>query len=129
MARIMVVDDEPDVAELIPFMFTREGHSCTALHNGKDALAELGLEPPDAAKPLPDLVIMDVMMPVMDGCAVSARMREDSSTKSIPAIMLPGKEGMRALLQRAPNLAAHLDKPFDPKALRQLVGAMLEGAR
>lgn len=129
MARILVVDDEHDVAALIAFMFTREGHSCIATHNGKDALAELGLEPPDANKPLPDLVIMDVMMPVMDGCAVCARMREDARTKSIPVVMLTGKDGMRDLLQRAPNVAAHLDKPFDPKALRQLVSAMLEGAR
>lgn len=128
MARILVVDDERDVAELITFMFTREGHSCTALHNGKDALAELGLEPHDPAKPPPDLVILDVMMPVMDGYALCARMREDARTKSIPVIMLTGKEGMRDLLRLTPNVAAHLDKPFDPKALRQLVSAMLEGA-
>ncbi|OGS38719.1 MAG: hypothetical protein A2506_03775 [Elusimicrobia bacterium RIFOXYD12_FULL_66_9] len=125
----MVVDDERDVAELITFMFAREGHSCTACYNGKEAVAALGLEPPDAAKPLPDLLILDVMMPVMDGYAVCARMREDARTKSIPIVMLTGKEGMRDLLSRAPNVAAHLDKPFDPKALRQLVGAMLEGAR
>ena len=124
----MVIDDDHSVAELITFMFQRDGHSCTTLHNGKQALVELGLEPPDAAKTLPDLVILDVMMPVMDGCAVCARMHEDARTKSIPIVMLTGKGGMRDFLQRAPNVAAHLDKPFDPKTLRHLVGAMLEGA-
>ena len=128
MARILVVDDERDVAELITFMFRREGHSCTALHDGREVLVELGLEPPDAAKPLPDLVIMDVMMPLMDGYAVCARMRQEARTKSIPVIMLTAKGGMSGLFARTPNVAAHLDKPFDPKALRQLVGAMLEGA-
>ena len=129
MARILVVDDERDVAELITFMFQRDGHACATVHNGKEAMAEMGLDPADPAKALPDLVIMDVMMPVMDGYAVCARMREDARTKSIPVIMLTGKEGMRGLLQLTPNVAAHLDKPFDPKALKQVVGAMLEGAR
>jgi CheY-like chemotaxis protein len=129
MARILVVDDERDVAELISFMFQREGHSCAIRHNGKEALAEMGLEPSDDGKPLPDLVILDVMMPVMDGYAVCARMHEDSRTKSIPILMLTARGNMRDLLRRSPNVAAHLDKPFDPKALRQLVGAMLEGTR
>lgn len=129
MARILVVEDERDVAELITFMLAREGHACTARHDGKEALAELGLDPPDAARPLPDLVIMDVMMPFVDGYTVCARMREDARTRSIPVLMLTGKHGMRDLLERAPNVAAHLGKPFDPKSLRQLVGAMLAGTR
>lgn len=127
MARIMVVDDERDVAELITFMLAREGHACTACHDGRQAVAALGLDPQDESAVLPDLVILDVMMPLMDGYAVCARMREDSRTKSIPIIMLTGKDGMRDLHRLTPNIAAHLDKPFDPKALRQLVSAMLEG--
>lgn len=129
MARILVVDDERDVAELITFMLEREGHSCAAAYDGQEAISALGLEPPDASKTLPDLVIMDVMMPIMDGYAVCARMREDERTRSVPILMLTGKGGMRELNQRAPNVAAHLDKPFDPKALRQLVASMLEGTR
>jgi len=129
MARILVVDDERDVVELIAFMFTKEGHACICLHDGAQALAELGLEPTDPAKSLPDLVIMDVMMPRVDRYEVCTRMRQDPRTRAVPVLMLTGKGAMSELHQRTPNIAEHLDKPFDPKTLRQLVGAMLEGAR
>ncbi|OGR46465.1 MAG: hypothetical protein A2X40_08275 [Elusimicrobia bacterium GWC2_65_9] len=129
MARILVVDDERDVADLIKFMLNRDGHECTVLYDGGQALKALGLEPADAAQPVPDLVILDVMMPVADGYAVCARMREDARTKDIPVLILTAKTGMQDLHQLAANAARHLAKPFDPKALRRLVAAMLEGTR
>lgn len=129
MARILVVDDERDIADLIKFMLNRDGHDCTLLYDGGQALKALGLEPADASKPAPDLVILDMLMPVADGYAVCARMRGDARTKDIPVLILTAKSGMQELHQRAPNATRQLAKPFDPKALRQLVGAMLEEAR
>ena len=129
MARILIVDDEQDVVELIKFMLEKEGHVCATRHDGGEALVELGLEPSDESKPLPDLVILDVMMPIMDGYEVCSRMRENSRTKDVPVLILTAKGGMKELHQRTPNVAEHLDKPFDPRQLRQLINAMLEGAR
>lgn len=127
MARILVVDDETDVAVMLKFMLERDGNEVTTANNGLQALAALGLEPRDEAKPLPDLAILDVMMPELDGYGVCARMFSDARTAAIPVIMLTAKGDMRELNERAPNVAAHVDKPFDPRALRELVAGMLGG--
>ncbi|MDE2509816.1 MAG: response regulator [Elusimicrobia bacterium] len=128
MARILVVDDERDVATMLKFMLEKDGHSVSTAHDGLAALGALGIQPPDASKPIPDLAILDVMMPELDGYAVCARMYEDPRTKTVPVLMLTAKGGIRELQhQMAPNVAAHVDKPFDPRALRELVAGMLEG--
>ncbi|MDE2142302.1 MAG: response regulator [Elusimicrobia bacterium] len=128
MARILVVDDERDVATMLKFMLEKDGHSVSTAHDGLAALEALGIQPPDASKPIPDLAILDVMMPALDGYSVCARMYEDPRTKTVPVLMLTAKGGIRELQhQMAPNVAAHVDKPFDPRALRELVAGMLEG--
>ena len=127
MAHILVVDDERDVATMLKFMLEKDGHTVSAAYDGRAALAEMGIEPADAAKPLPDLAILDVMMPELDGYAVCARMYEDARAKTVPVLMLTAKGGMRGLNELAPNVAAHVDKPFDPRALRELVAGMLGG--
>jgi CheY-like chemotaxis protein len=125
MARLLIVDDEHDVAVMLKFMFERDGHAVETAHDGAQALAALGLEPADAAKTLPDLVMLDVMMPQMDGYAVCDRMYSDPRTKAIPVLMLTAKGDMKELHHRTPNVAAHVDKPFDPKTLREMVAGML----
>jgi CheY-like chemotaxis protein len=127
MARILVVDDERDVATMLKFMLEKDGHAVTKAHNGAEALVELGVEPVDASKPVPDLAILDVMMPELDGYEVCERMFKDPRTRAVPVIMLTAKGGMRELNERTPNVAAHVDKPFDPRALRDLVAGMLGG--
>ena len=125
MALLLIVDDERDVATMLKFMFERDGHRVEAANDGLQALALLGLEPADASKPLPDLVMLDVMMPLMDGYAVCDRMYADPRTKAIPVLMLTAKGDMKELHHRTPNVAAHVDKPFDPKTLREMVAGML----
>jgi two-component system alkaline phosphatase synthesis response regulator PhoP len=127
MARILVVDDERDVATMLKFMLEKDGHVVEAAHDGRQALAALGVEPSDAEKAVPQLVILDVMMPELDGYAVCARMFEEPRTKLVPVLMLTAKGGMRELHAVTPNVAAHVDKPFDPRALRELVAGMLGG--
>jgi CheY-like chemotaxis protein len=127
MAHILVVDDERDVATMLKFMLEKDGHTVAAAYDGLAALAAMGIEPPDAAKPLPDLAILDVMMPELDGYAVCARMYENARTKTVPVLMLTAKGGMRELHDVTPNVAAHVDKPFDPRELRDLVSGMLGG--
>jgi CheY-like chemotaxis protein len=127
MARILVVDDERDVATMLKFMLEKDGHVVETAHDGRAALDALGLETPDGERPLPDLVILDVMMPELDGPAVCARMFEDPRTKPVPVLMLTAKGAMRELHALTPNVAAHIDKPFDPRALRELISEMMGG--
>ncbi len=128
MARIMIVDDERDVVTLLRYLLERDGHEITAAYNGEEALAALGVEPPSEAQ-VPDLIIMDVMMPVLDGYSVSEKLAASPRTRGVPLIVLTAKGEMRDLFQRARNVAAYLDKPFDPKKLRELIASMLEGAK
>ena len=129
MARILVVDDERDVAIMLKFMLEKAGHTVGLAHDGAEALAAMGLDPADATKEPPEVVILDVMMPVMDGYAVCARMFENARTRAVPVIMLTARGGMKELHGRTPNVAAHVDKPFDPAALRDLVSAMMKETR
>lgn len=129
MARILVVDDERDVATMLKFMLEKDGHVVETAHDGRAALNALGLETGDGHRPVPDLVILDVMMPELDGPAVCARMFEDARTKAVPVLMLTAKGAMRDLHALTPNVAAHIDKPFDPRALRELIAGMMGGGR
>lgn len=123
----MIVDDEADVATLLRFLLEKDGHTVATASNGQDALEKLGVEPPNADTELPDVIVMDVMMPVMDGYTLSAKLAADARTRSLPLIVLTAKGETRALFDFAPNVAAYIDKPFDPKTLRDLIASMLTG--
>lgn len=125
MGHIMIVDDERDVVELIRFILDRAGHKVTTAFNGAEALAQLGVEPKNEAAELPDLIVLDVMMPVLDGYSVTARLGEEARTSSIPILVLTAKGDMRDLFQRASNVAAYIEKPFEPKNLQELIAGML----
>ena len=95
-----------------------------AAYHGGEALAKLGLEPAGDAV-LPDLVIMDVMMPVADGYTVARRAGEDAKTRGVPILMLTAKGQTRELFEGQANVAAVLEKPFDPQRLREMVKSIL----
>lgn len=125
VARILVVDDERDVVTLVGFLLKKDGHEVETAFHGGEALARLGLEPP-AETALPDLVIMDVMMPVADGYTVARRAGEDARTRGVPILMLTAKGQTRALFEGQPNVAAVLEKPFDPQRLREMVNCIFK---
>ncbi|MEK7389939.1 MAG: response regulator [Elusimicrobiota bacterium] len=125
MARIMLVDDERDVVALVQFMLERDGHTVIAAHDGGEALAKIGIEPRDETALAPDLLLLDVMMPLVDGYEVCSRLYEDPRTRAVPVIVLTARGASKELFHATPNVAAHLDKPFDPKDLRELIKEML----
>lgn len=127
-ATIMVVDDEPEIVTLLRFVLEKEGYKVTEAGNGKIALERLGMDPPKAGIPLPDLMILDIMMPVMDGYALNMKLQSFDATRSIPILVLTAKgQKMRDLFEMAPNVAAYVQKPFDPKTLRELIAGILSG--
>lgn len=124
MARILLVDDERDVVTLLKFLLERDGHDVAAAFNGEEALARI-----DGGTALPDLIILDLMMPVMDGFAVAARLNADSRTKNVPIILMTAKGGLKEALKTSPNIVGGLDKPFDPVKFRALVAEKLQAAK
>jgi len=126
MARILLVDDERDVVTLIKFMLEKDGHNVTEAGNGQIALERLGLEPVKPELALPDLIVLDIMMPVMDGYQLNMRLQTEARAKDIPILVLTAKgQKMRDLFEMAPNVAAYVQKPFDPKMLRELIAGIL----
>jgi DNA-binding response OmpR family regulator len=79
--KILVVDDEPDVVQLLSARLSSGGYNVLKAYNGKNALAI-------AKKESPDLIILDIMMPELDGSKTAAILKEDPATKNIPVIFL-----------------------------------------
>jgi CheY-like chemotaxis protein len=127
-ATVMVVDDEPEIVTLLRFVLEKEGYRVTEAGNGQVALERLGVEPGSQPAPFPDLIILDIMMPVMDGYVLNMRLQADEKTRGIPILVLTAKgQKMRDLFEMAPNVAAYVQKPFDPKMLRELIAGILSG--
>ncbi len=126
MARILIVDDEGDVVTLITFVLEKDGHRVVPAHHPGIAFELLGLEPPAEGKTLPDLIIMDMLMPVMDGltaCGKLAAARPE--IRNIPVIVLSAKGALRESFEKHPNVKGFVDKPFDPKRLRDEIDSVL----
>ena len=129
-ATIMVVDDEPEIVTLLRFVLEKEGYKVLEASNGKVALECLGVDPPKKGVSMPDLMILDIMMPVMDGYQLNMRLQASDITREIPILVLTAKgQKMRDLFEMAPNVAAYVQKPFDPKALRELITGILSGKK
>ncbi|WP_217912868.1 response regulator transcription factor [Miltoncostaea marina] len=119
MARILVVEDDPDIAELIAFKLEREGHVVRAEADGRAGLAAALAEPPD-------LVLLDWMMPRMSGLEVCQELRADPRGERMPVIFLTAK-AQEADVQRGFAMGADdfIPKPFSPRELASRVGAVL----
>lgn len=111
MAKILVVDDEKDVVELLTFLLEKDGYNVVTAYNGKEALNVV-------EKANPDLILLDVMMPELDGYTVQTQLLENPNTKHIPIIILTAKGQLRDVFAMSSNVAAYIEKPFDPKTLR-----------
>lgn len=107
MKKILVVDDEPDVLEFLKIRVQIAGFEAILAKNGTEAFEK-------AKKGNPDLIILDVMMPVFSGYEVCKMLKEDESTKDIPVIMLTAKSTVGDVEEGAGSgAAAYVTKPYD----------------
>jgi CheY-like chemotaxis protein len=116
MTRLLVVDDELSILEALEDVLATEGYEVLTAHNGAEGLKRLG-------EALPDLVLLDLMMPVMDGREMLRRMREDPRLKDIPVIIMSAG---RISDEERRAACATLPKPFD---LDNLLRTLSEHAR
>lgn len=119
MAKILVVDDEPNLLHSVAYSLRREGHEVITAADGEEALARARGERPDA-------LVLDVMLPVMDGFEVCRQLRSDST---VPILMLTAKDSE---IDRVVGLEIgaddYLTKPFSMRELLARVKAMLRRA-
>ncbi|MCC7009072.1 MAG: response regulator transcription factor [Acidobacteria bacterium] len=122
MPRVLVVEDDPDIATVIRHHLERAGHSVQHVASGRDALSA-------AHDARPDLVVLDLMLPGMDGTLVCQALRQDAATAGLPIIMLTAR-GEEADRVRGLELGAddYVVKPFSPKELVARVAALLRRA-
>jgi diguanylate cyclase (GGDEF)-like protein len=120
---VLVVDDDPDVARFVEVNLRSAGYNVTVASNGEEAM--------DRALELrPDLVLLDVMMPKMDGFEVAQRLRRDSRTSSSSIIMLTAKAlSSDKVLGLSSGADDYIIKPFDPVELLARVKGTLRRAR
>jgi two-component system, OmpR family, phosphate regulon response regulator PhoB len=119
MARVLIVEDETGIAELVAINLRHAGHELRQARDGSEALAAM-----DAL--LPDVVILDWMLPGESGLALLRRWRADGRTREVPVIMLTGRIEERDMLQALEAGADdYLRKPFSPAELLARVRALL----
>jgi len=117
---ILVVDDDPHIVRVVEINLTQEGHQVRTAADGEAALAAVAQEPPD-------LLILDVMMPKLDGFETLKRLRADPAAAEIPVIMLTARAQDEDVFEGYGTGAQwYLTKPFEPGELRRVVRHLLE---
>lgn len=122
MARVMAVDDDPVIRGLLEVNLEMEGHAVVTAVDGQDALDKVRADPPD-------LILLDVMMPNVNGWQVAEALKADASTRAIPVVFLSAR-AMEADVRKGTEIGveSYVTKPFDPIDLMDLVSRLLEGA-
>ena len=123
MESILIIEDEIDIANLVGFNFERNGYSVDIAHDGREGLEKI-------LKNQPDLVIIDLMLPEIDGYKILKKMQRDTRSHSIPVIMLTAKSQIDDRLKGL-ELGAddYITKPFSPKELILRAQAILKRNR
>jgi phosphate regulon transcriptional regulator PhoB len=122
-SRVLIVEDEPDIRELVVHHLKREGYLVSAASSGEEALRQVQAAPPD-------LVLLDLMMPAMDGLEVCRRLRQDPATVSLPIVMLTAKgDEVDRVLGLEIGADDYIVKPFSPKELLARIRAVLRRSR
>ncbi len=122
MARVLIVEDEFAIADLLETILTDEGYSVVLAGDGRQGLDRL------AEGPLPDLVISDYMMPVLDGSGLIRAMQDSEAQRDIPYIVMSAMPEA-TIRGRFEGCAAFVQKPFQLAAVVRLVASILESPK
>lgn len=122
-ATVLVVDDDPVIQRLLSVNFEMEGYSVLIAGSGAEGIAR-------ARGSHPDIVVLDVMMPGMDGLEVATTLKADPATAGIPVLLLSAKaQEVDIRAGDATGADAYVTKPFDPLELLDLVARLIEAGR
>ena len=116
---VLVVDDEEDLLELIRYNLHEEGYRVRCAMNGDEALRSV-------RENIPDLIVLDLMLPMIDGLEVCRRLKSDTETSSVPIIMLTARSEERDMIEGLERGADdYVTKPFSPQVLLARIKAVL----
>ncbi|MEU4423066.1 response regulator [Actinoplanes sp. NPDC024001] len=118
-ATVLVVDDDEGVRDLISFLLGRAGYRCLTAADGPQALTAL-------AETRPDLVVLDMVMPGLDGVGVCTRIQADAATAGVPVVMMSGRASKAEIASAfASGAVEYVDKPVHPGELVSLLRLLL----
>ena len=116
---ILVADDDADILALIRAVLERSGHEVVAVADGAEALAGVRMR-------RPDLAVLDITMPLVDGLEVLRRLRADSETAALPVVLLSAQAQEADVVRGfATGASAYMKKPFSPRDLVARVAELL----
>lgn len=119
--KVLVCDDERNIVRLIQVTLERQGYTVVTAYDGKEGLEKVRAESPD-------LMVLDVMMPYMDGFEVLKNLRKDPATEALPVIMLTAKAQDKDVFEGYHYGAdMYLTKPFNPMELVSFVNRIAQG--
>ena len=105
--KILIVDDEQDIVETLKFILEAQGYTCFCAYNGEDGLNQ-------AKEIMPDLIILDVMMPKINGYKISRLLKYDNKYKNIPIIMVTARsQEQDKLIGEETGVNEYISKPFE----------------
>src|SRR5689334_2478730 len=111
MERVLIVDDDPDIQRLVSYNFNRAGFEVITAPSGRTALESIQRQPPD-------LVVLDIMLPDIDGMEVCRTLRQHETTRTIPIIMLTARgEEIDRVIGFELGADDYVSKPFSPREL------------
>ena len=105
--KILIADDEKDIVIILKLALEKEGYAIISAYDGLEALEKVAAEKPD-------LILLDIMMPKMDGYSVNLKLKENPETAKIPVIVITGRGQLKELVQARQEITilAYLEKPF-----------------
>jgi CheY-like chemotaxis protein len=118
--KCLVVDDNVETVDIVSFILKKAGYEVLTAYDGEQGLKV-------AQENLPDLILLDLMMPVMDGYTMNEHLKEDPRTKNIPVIIATAKGGMEPMFENTKGapIQGYLVKPFSQKELLNRIDALL----
>jgi len=122
-AKVLIVDDEPEIVEIISRYLIFHGYKVVSASDGKEGIAKVTAE-------CPDIILLDAQMPVMNGWEMLEEMKEQPGSRHIPVIMVTGSyEQYDVLTACNYNITDYVAKPFDPSILLEKISNIFASKR
>ncbi|OGB88095.1 hypothetical protein A3H38_03365 [candidate division WOR-1 bacterium RIFCSPLOWO2_02_FULL_46_20] len=120
MSKILIIDDEKDLVEMMTMRLTAMGYDIVGAGNGEEGISL-------ARQAAPDLILLDIMMPGIDGYETLKRLKQEAKTKAIPVVMLTAVGKPDAVSRSLEGGASdYISKPFEPKTLLEKIRKALK---
>lgn len=119
--KVLVIDDEPEMLNLVKYTLQQAGFEVHTCDNGRQAWDEI-------AKVRPDVLVLDVMLPGIDGYSLQLKISQEPQTKDLPIVVLTALEPSKTLFQKFPQVQGFMTKPFKTEELLRTVTAAAGGS-